>query len=254
MQQLPPHRVLSLEQGASWRPAASWHPRNWRTAYLRLLVVIPFVASCAGGPSFRARHEPGYTGAATVSVFGVFKDGRLDADGWSELGSSVVPFAPCEAAFSPDLASSNPELASAVDDYASAHGVTDSLLKEWATSAEADTILLLSIAGHAPRRTGPTQYTLKQRIPGQHVLPASPYDAHVPTDGSRFQLTATLFSVRLGRSIAELDMTTSSSNTADVMAAFKEHLASDLGVRSCKGWSPPSGSLNSSRIRELPDD
>jgi hypothetical protein len=219
-----------------------------------LLLGLPIVASCASGPQFHTRHAPEFAGAATVSVFGVFKDGRLDANLWSELGPSIVPFAPCGAAFGPDLPSSNPELAAAIDDYARAHGVTDALLKQWASSAEADVILLLTIAGHAPVRTGPTEYTLKTRNPAQHTLPASPYDAHTPTDGGRFEMTATLFSVRLGRSVAELDVTTTSSSTSDVMAAFKQHLGSDLGLRGCKGWKAPPGALDASKIRELPEE
>jgi hypothetical protein len=219
-----------------------------------LLLAIPIagIGGCgASGPQFHASYAPEYAPGSTVSVFGVFADGRMDPEFWNDLGSTLLPLAGCTAGYSADLATQNPGLASAVDDYVRANGVTEALLAQWGTLSKADTILLFSIAGHPPVQTGPTVVTPKYIPPTQMTRPANLYDEHRPTDGSVFQVTASLYSVRARRSIARLDMIYSERDVDGALREFGRRMRVELPIAACAGWSADTHGLDESKIREL---
>jgi len=66
-----------------------------------------------------------------VSVFGIFRNGRMSPGSWTEFAATLsLPFSQtaCQAAYTDDLVSANAELTSAVDDYAKENGVSDELV------------------------------------------------------------------------------------------------------------------------------
>src|SRR4051794_14862297 len=101
-------------------------------------------ASCGAGVDFDVHYAPGFApGGAGISVFGVFRDGRMSPESWKELGPVVaevlgqppddaVPGATkrraavdptCQAAYGDALKRARPELFTEVDDYARSNGI-----------------------------------------------------------------------------------------------------------------------------------
>ena len=217
-----------------------------------LLITSSCAAACgSSGPQFHASRAPEYARGTTVSVFGVFKDGRMNPDLWNELGGTLLPLGACPVGYSADLVSRNRDLASAIDDYVRANGVTDALLEQWGTLAKADAILLFTIAGHPPVQNGPTVVTEKVRPPGMMTKSASPYDVHRPTDGSVFQVTASVYSIRARRPIAQLDMTYSDRDVDGAVREFGRRMSTELAIAACAGWSADASGLDPEKIREL---
>src|SRR5260221_8231220 len=115
-------------------------------------LMLLMVASCADEKThFDVRYAPGFERrGVSLSVLGVFKDGRLNPEAWDEVLPKLSPALgsnPCPAAFGPALFRTNAAFAEAVDDYTMANGMTDELLDEFAPAAKGDLILTLVTAG-----------------------------------------------------------------------------------------------------------
>jgi hypothetical protein len=122
----------------------SWHRKRWLAFFLLVL-------GCAEDKTrFDLRYAPGFQRqGVSLSVFGVFKDGRLSSDASDDALGKLAPALgtiPCQAAFD-GLADAKVELADATSDYAMAEGVTDELLDPFAPAAKGDFILTLAMAG-----------------------------------------------------------------------------------------------------------
>lgn len=223
--------------------------RSW----LRLGVLMTLTACADDGAQFNVKHAPEFVTSGTkVSVFGIFKDGRMTPESWDAIGPRLSrPFGKstaCDVAYGEKLVSTAPALSSAVDDYARANGVTDDLLDQFAPMAKGDAILLITIAGRPPQPIAASQ--LPQQTPaqsprsmggmggrrgaGQMAPPAR--DMH-PTDHSVFEVSATLFSVRLHRSVGVIAMTYSGANVDEALGKFTARLGEELPGASCTEWN-----------------
>ena len=87
-------------------------------------LVICLAAACAtsvdGQPQFGVTGAADFSKGASISLFGIFRNGRLSPGSWAEFGSAnSAPFSQraCEAAYTDDLVNAKPELTSVVDDY-----------------------------------------------------------------------------------------------------------------------------------------
>jgi hypothetical protein len=100
--------------------------------FVPMLVAI-VVACDEGDVHFTTNFASDFTPARhTVSVLGVYKDGRMSTSGWETLGPHVMPAlgtAHCDVGYNA-LVSSNGALADAIDEYARADGPTDDLLAQ----------------------------------------------------------------------------------------------------------------------------
>jgi hypothetical protein len=216
-----------------------------------LVGLVALVGACGdGGASFNVKHAPEFTTTgAKVSVFGIFKDGRMTPESWDAIGARLSrPFGKttaCEVAYGEKLVSSAPALSSAVDDYARANGVTDDLLDQFAPMAKGDAILLVTIAGHPPQPIAASE--LPKQAPaqspramggrrGSSQMSAPPRDQH-PTDRSVFEVSATLFSVRLHRSVGVISMTYSGASVDEALDKFTERLTEELPGAACTDWN-----------------
>src|SRR5262249_50218476 len=132
---------------------------------MRQVLLMALACGCGGGVQVEAKHAADFRPSGTMSVLGIFRDGRMSADSWNELGDAILPRSGCEPGYNDEFVRANSSLAGAIDDYVRANGVTDGLLDQLAPLAEADAILVLSVAGHPPRRTGPTTRTPKMVNP-----------------------------------------------------------------------------------------
>jgi hypothetical protein len=227
-------------------------------ALCALLATPATLASCADqNTDFEVHYASDYPRTPLrLSVFGVFKDGRLSAESWDQLGKNLSsPFAKnaCDVVYSDDLLAHAPDTASALDDYARANGVTDDLLDVYAGKAQGDAILLITVAGHPPATTpndgshdrgaasSPAMSPMRGRGPGRGGMPGGAMPSGFGprnTDQNVFVMAASLYSVSLHHSVAEVGMTYSGKSVDEAVKSFHDKLASELRGASCVGWKP----------------
>jgi hypothetical protein len=197
----------------------------------------------------------------TVSVFGVFKDGQMSSEAWGALRPRLEPVlgaSRSEGACSTALASIDSRLLAAVDDYARENGPTDDLLAQLAPAAQGDLILVLMEAGRLPT---PEKVSVVDspapRGPGAAgghgsggfaVFGSRRHAEHVNRDV--LQLSASLFSVAQGQSVALIELQYSGTSFEEAVKAFAARLAQSLPETTCSGWNR-NVKLDEERIRSL---
>ncbi len=209
----------------------------------------------------------------TVSVFGVFKDGRMSSETWGELGTSLsAAFASraCAVEYSEELLASNAPLSAAIDDYARANGIGDELLDAVAPAATGDLVVVFTIAGKVaaagPWIDGgtsampPTAPNTMMRggtgFRGQH---AGQYGGYGGPGGfgrpfggpeDALEVSASLFSVAQHRSVGVVAMRYRGSSLPEALAQLGAKVRAALPGASCAAWNP-GVHLDDQRIREL---
>jgi hypothetical protein len=213
----------------------------------------------------------------TVSVFGVFKEGRMSPEAWAELGGGLSSaFGPgaCAAEYSDDLVTSNGPLSSAIDDYARANGIGDELLDAVAPAATGDLIAVFTMAGKvaspgADGRAGgantggmpPAAPNTMTRggtgfrgshggMPGMGGAASDPRRGFggAPVDG--LEVSASLFSVSQHKSVALVAMRYVGDNLPQAMADLAEKLRAAVPGSTCGAWNA-TVHLDEQRIRDL---
>jgi len=198
-----------------------------------------------------------------VSVFGVYKDGQMSSDAWSTLRPRLEPVLGgrrCEIAHG-DLLTNDPLLA-AVDDYARTNGPTDDLLAQLAPAAEGDLILVLVEAGRLPAPDEKVSVVNSPSPRGPSPM-GSQGGAGFSTfardkrsgggDSDVLQLSASLFSVAQGRSVALIDLRYSGQSTDEAEREFTAGLARLLPAATCRGWDWHTH-VDAERIRKLAEE
>jgi hypothetical protein len=211
-------------------------------------------ASCADDASVNVKYAQGYTPArASVSVLGVFRDGRMSVDAWtpmgpvlsSALGASTAEV--CETAFGERLQHENEELFSSLDAEVRNEGITEDLLTKLAPRAQGDLILTITMHGaiaaaeapaRAPRSAPPpAPMGGRSRGPrGGTIREAPPYG----TSGRALELSATLFSVSKHQQVARLSMSFPGSKLEEATRRFATEVGAMIPGGSCKGWTFPT--------------
>lgn len=226
------------------------------------LVAIATGAACAGDDAqFNVKYAPDYAKGGTVSVLGIFKDGRMSPETWDQLGPLLLTKQKCETAYNVDLVALSPTLSSAIDDYARANGITDALLDQLAPVARGDAIMVITVAGHPPQkiaREGGAPRASPQPVMrgggrGRGRVPYGSSGSTSTTDGSVFEVSASLFSIRLHRSIALVSMTYSGRDVEAALAKFAAKLSASLPEISCVGWNWDVH-VDEEKIRTLPEE
>jgi len=131
--------------------------RALRTIALSFLSVY-VLAACAttgeGQPAVNIVSASDPAKPESVSVFGVFRNGRMSPEGWEDFGKVLsAPFSNgiCKAAFDVVFNDASRELADAIDDYTKENGVSDELLEKFAPFAKGDTMVLIAMDGQLPK-------------------------------------------------------------------------------------------------------
>jgi hypothetical protein len=195
----------------------------------------------------------------TVSVFGVYKDGQMSSEGWDVLRPRLEPVLgghECPIAGGVAGGDEGPLLA-VIADYARINGPTEDLLAQLAPAAEGDLILVLVEAGKLPppdakpsvvnaSAPGPSSTGTKGSAGFSAFAPdkrsAAPHDV--------LQLSASLFSVSQGKSVALLDMQYSGESIAEAESTFSARVGRLLPAATCKGWNWRAN-VDPERIRKL---
>jgi hypothetical protein len=225
--------------------------------------LLALAAACGAEDRFTVNYAPEFAGSAPhgISIFGVFKDGRMDAEAWDDLApriSSLFGHA-CGAAFGTELVTNNAQLASAVDEYTRNFGVADPLLSEFASSAKGDLILVLSIAG---KPASPSTQPMVEAPPPMSRgtggarrggSPSDPSGAAVAVSFRPVEVSASLFSVPLHRSIASVSERYAGKSLDEAISQLEGKLKEVLPVAHCEGWDFETHPIDDSRIHALPE-
>ena len=251
-------------------------------------LAICLAAACAtsvdGQPQFGVTGAADFSKGASISLFGIFRNGRLSPGSWAEFGSAIsAPFSQraCEAAYTEDLVNAKPELTSVVDDYTKENGVSDELLDRFAPLAKADMIMVIGMLGQPARvmtdagAEKAAKPARAQSSPGQGSYggsgmgqgggrglgrgggggfggrrpPQASQERRKPERGV-WEVSASFFSVRLHHSVGQVTMTYSGQDSEGALKAFVDKLGMEMpGVR-CSGWDWSVG-IDSDSLRKM---
>jgi hypothetical protein len=251
--------------GAMFPPAVA-HARR-----LTLFAAFASAAAC-GTPDarFSTKLASDFAPAhRTVSVLGVYKDGRMSSDSWEAIAprlSQALGAAQCDAAYTAGFVAANETLSSAIDDYAQSNGPTDELLAQLAPAAMGDLVLVMTVAGKLPIKQ--TQRPESGPTPAPNIGPGGGQGRSTgaaPSRGGRgslgrrapsgerdtneLDLSASLFSIAQGRSVALVAMEYSGDSVDDALARFSAELARSLPAAKCVGWNWDA-KVDAERIRQ----
>lgn len=213
--------------------------------------------------SFAVKYAPGYSNVAnSVSVFGIFKDGRMSPEAWDELGprlSTAFHGSLCEAAISSDLRRSGIALFAAVDDVSREAGITEPLLERFAPAAKGNSIVVITIAGHAPKSKDARHAATRSQMgmgrgggPGRRsAAPRDPAARRHVTSNDVFEVSASLYSGPQHQSVALVTMSYTGASEDQALAKFIAKLGATFPGATCAGWKAEA-LPSEDAIRHLP--
>jgi hypothetical protein len=223
------------------------------------------LTACAEDP-ITVRYAPGLARAARhVSVFGIRRDGLMSRSGWAALGPyASAPFSeePCDVGYSDSTFTEVPELADAIDDYVRENGVTDALLDQIAAAAKGDMIMVFTVAGHPlasvedpggaayQRSLPPTMGSGGGGRRGSGRSRQASQKREEPSNGDAFEISASFFSIREHRAVAQAKMRYSGPNTDKALTQFTNRLEREFPGSTCSGWDW-SVHVDETKIRKL---
>ena len=216
--------------------------------------------------NFAVKYAPGYSNTGnTISIFGIFKDGRMSPETWDELGprfSTAFHEGSCGVAISSELRKSNLALFTAVDDAGRDEGITDVLLDRFSPAAVGNSILVITISGHAPKAKGPLHAATRSQMGGmgrggspgrgrQYAAPGDPDPRRSARTGDVFEISASLFSGPQHQSVAQVVMVYKGASEEEAIAKFVAKLGASFPGAACRGWKPEALPTEDA-VRNLP--
>lgn len=234
---------------------------------LAALALLLACASCSSTEAnFTTRFASGFVPARhVVSVFGVYKDGQMNAEAWDSLAPQVsasLGAAKCEAGYvDPPRAKENAPLWTAVEEYARSNGPTDDLLAELAPAAQGDLVLVLTVAGRVPEET---KVKVQDETPqkamatggrgglGSMRNQGTMFHNRSSPAGSKdaLDLAALLYSVSEKKSVAQISLEYTGHSVDEALAKFTAQLRQSLPGASCAAWAW-DGKVDIERVRKL---
>jgi hypothetical protein len=192
----------------------------------------------------------------SVSVLGVYEDGRMSPGAWDTLAPHLGPAmgaAPCDAGYDALMATDG-ALAGAIDEFARADGPTDDLLSHLGPAAKGDSILVITMSGQLPSKNGPPKPRTsagggRQAGPPRRRGPSRGAGGVAePTDPNALEISALLYSVARAQSVAVLAMQYSGASIDDAAAKFAARLAQAFPSMACSTWDW-TAKVDADRIR-----
>lgn len=219
-----------------------------------LLALGAVVTACGAGDdyNFNVNTAANFkTTGATMSVFGVFRDGRMNPETWDELApklANVLHNPSCASAISTSLRATSSPIFSAVDDVARSDGITDLMLQKFEPAAQGDNILVLIVDGRTAKPkedpVGTTQTTQMGMGGGGMGGGGMGRGRGMPRQQSRkeaeksiFEMTATLYSKAQHQSVALVSMAYSGQSEDEAVQKFIAKLGATFPSATCAGWN-----------------
>jgi hypothetical protein len=224
---------------------------------LLLVAVVTLLGGCASEDQFAVHLAPGFAAGAPVSVFGVFRDGRMTTKGWEDIAPKldVLGLEPCGAVYDLDLVSNDGALASAVDDYARNYGVTDALLGAFGPAAQADLVLVVVISGALPKHS-PSEGRVPPPSAGMTRAPRTSLSARAAprVDPGALEISASLFSVRKRETVGVVSMRYTGRSEDEAVTNLDAKLKAVFPGLSCAGWDLASHPVDAEAVRAMREE
>ncbi len=227
------------------------------------------LGACAdAGAQFDVKYAPGFKrGGSTISILGVFREGRMSPETWDDIGPKVAPVfgrGSCPIGFDTKLLSDKASLAESIDDYARENGVTDDLLDQLAPGASGDNVLVITVAGR-PNEIGkpdggagaPSGGTpqAQQRGMGRRGGPGGMGSSTpmrvMPIDRNAFEMSASLFSLSEHKTVAVVTMGYAGTSGAEALQMFVRKLRESFEGAPCVGWHMADAPIDEKKIKEM---
>ena len=253
------HRFRGIRMNRTSMQPPNAVSRPFARACILAMAASPL--ACTPSVSGDVKVAPGFSSSGhTVSVFGVYKDGQMSSEAWDALRPRLEPLLggrECEIARGSSPQAASP-LSAAIAEYARTNGPSDDLLAQLAPAARGDLILVLIEAG----KLSPDEKisVVDAPSPGRPAAPGN----HGATGLATFapdkhaaardvlQLSASLFSVSQGRSVAFVDMQYSGDSIDKAIGEFTDRMRTLLPASTCTGWNWDAN-VDPERIRKLED-
>jgi hypothetical protein len=223
------------------------------------IVALACFCACAGEDAdLTTFTAPTLAGKAphALSVFGVFRDGRVSTRAWDELWpklTAILGPEPCPAAYGADLVTEGGPLASAIDEYSRNYGVTEPLLDQLAPAAKGDLVLVFVIAGAVKTKNhSPDQRPRPAPGPGASRMRRMTYGG-APRPESRFEVTASLFSPKQHANVAAVNLRYGGGNEDQAIAKLVIRWTELFPTTTCAGWDFEAHPVDAEAIRALPE-
>lgn len=229
---------------------------------LSLAALLGTVTACGAGDdyNFNVNTAPSFKrDGNSISVFGVFRDGRMNPETWEDLApkfSGVLHNPACASAISMGLRSSSSPIFQAVDDVARSDGITDLLLQKFEPAAQGDTILVIIVDGKTSKpkdepvgNTTTTQMGMGGGGMGRGRGMPSRQPSRKEAEKSIFEMTATLYSKRQHQSVALVSMAYNGPSEDEAVQKFIARLGATFPSATCAGWSADLTTLDADAIR-----
>jgi hypothetical protein len=217
----------------------------WASALAAGALACALLGCQTGDSRFRTKLASGFNASPhTVSILGVYRDGRMSSDSWGGLStriSGALGSGLCSAALTEPFDTERPALWSAIDEATRESGPTDDFLAQIAPAAQGDLILVLTIAGRLPVREIVTV------IPKARDPKAKPGE-RPSRDLSVFDLSAQFYSVPRRESVAAVELEYTGTSTDEALTQFAAKLGEVVPHMACGGWTW-EGRVDPDRVR-----
>lgn len=236
---------------------------------------------CGGSTHFEVKYAPEYAPpVAAFSVFGVYENGRLNAEAWREISATLsrsFGSSSCETAWNYQFQTANPALSAAVDEYTRDNGVSDELLQKLAPMAKGGSILSFTVyrtqgmtEPDAPKSNRPPASSARTAGMSRR-MGAAPMGGLRATGWARptladsdarnaseplFEISALLFSLKDRRSIVLVSMSHRGADLDDALGKFSARLREVIPHVPCAGWnleaSVDAGQIQALQTQQVP--
>ncbi len=203
---------------------------------------------CASALTVHVDKAPEFAPARTVSVFGVFHDGRMSEPAWTALSPKISPALgkfECEPGYGNRLRGGDPALVSWIDHTVRENGIDDSVLDKVAAHAEGELVMVLLSYRKIPSwrdagagRTGTR--TAQPMAMGRGMARPRMSTYARPEDENVFELSASLYSPKEHKLVAQIDLRYTGDDLDEAMNEFTGKLKGLVPGAKCAGWSWPS--------------
>jgi hypothetical protein len=171
----------------------------------------------------------------TISVFGVFRDGRVRPEAWDELAPQLGLSA-CTAVFGERLRAEDPELFARSDETTKEEGISSAVMAGVAPRAEGRLIVALSIGGQLRTEKRATSAASSINSRSSRGGRLGPHVRHDPADDSALELGASLYSVEQHAIVARIDVRYTGASEDDALKILREKMQALLPSATCAGW------------------
>ena len=228
---------------------------------VRSFLLLVLAAGCSDA-SFRVRMPEGFHEAhRTVSVIGVYREGRLSPDYFEQIAPTIAGALGqgCEQGYGETLKSANPDLYEELDQESRQDGVTDDVLARLSPGALGDTLMVIQLYGPigppakhktragtaAPLPSTPAPYSRGAgTMSGRNPAPATE-DPRGGSSTQDVQIAATLYSRNDHTFIGEVALTYNGKDVDSALRRFGQRLSTEMSGAKCAGWKWPTEDTNS---------